>query len=76
MRPDADLVPTEFVQVCLKDGRCTIKEFIGINNDVLSLIAVNGGERLTFPMDEWKVLLLSQISFRLASIDKSTHTVN
>ncbi len=50
--PDADLVPTEFVQVCLKDGRCTIKEFIGINNDVLSLIAVNGGERLTFPMDE------------------------
>ncbi|MFW2112580.1 helix-turn-helix domain-containing protein [Acinetobacter geminorum] len=50
--PDAELVPTEFVQVCLKDGRCTIKEFIGINNDVLSLIAVNGGERLTFPMDE------------------------
>ncbi|EHU1391114.1 helix-turn-helix domain-containing protein [Acinetobacter baumannii] len=50
--PDAELVPTEFVQVCLKDGRCTIKEFIGINNDVLSLIAVNGGERLTFLMDE------------------------
>lgn len=50
--PDADLVPTEFVQVCLKDGRCTIKEFIGIHNDVLSLIAVNGGERLTFDMDD------------------------
>ncbi|MDH2526344.1 helix-turn-helix domain-containing protein [Acinetobacter baumannii] len=50
--PDAELVPTEFVQVCLKDGRCTIKEFIGIHNDVLSLIAVNGGERLTFNMDE------------------------
>lgn len=50
--PDAEPVPTEFVHVCLKDGRCTIKEFIGINNDVLSLIAVNGGERLTFPMDE------------------------
>ncbi|KJX74321.1 LexA family transcriptional regulator [Acinetobacter baumannii] len=50
--PDAELVPTEFVQVCLKDGRCTIKEFIGINNDVLSLIAVNGGERLSFNMDE------------------------
>ncbi|MFH4284984.1 phage repressor protein, partial [Acinetobacter baumannii] len=29
-----------------------IKEFIGIQNDVLSLIAVNGGERLTFNMDE------------------------
>lgn len=50
--PDAELVPTEFVQVCLKDGRCTIKEFIGINNNVLSLIAVNGGERLSFNMDE------------------------
>lgn len=50
--PDAELVPMEFVQVCLKDGRCTIKEFIGIQNDVLSLIAVNGGERLTFNMDE------------------------
>lgn len=50
--PDAELVPMEFVQVCLKDGRCTIKEFIGIHNDVLSLIAVNGGERLTFNMDE------------------------
>lgn len=50
--PDAEPVPMEFVQVCLKDGRCTIKEFIGIHNDVLSLIAVNGGERLTFNMDE------------------------
>ena len=50
--PDAPPTPTEFVQVCLKDGRCTIKEFIGINNNVLSLIAVNGGERLTFNMDE------------------------
>lgn len=50
--PDEPLTPTEFVQVCLKDGRCTIKEFIGINNDVLSLIAVNGGERLSFNMDE------------------------
>ncbi|TPU95018.1 MULTISPECIES: LexA family transcriptional regulator [Acinetobacter calcoaceticus/baumannii complex] len=50
--PDAEPVPMEFVQVCLKDGRCTIKEFIGIQNDVLSLIAVNGGERLTFSMDE------------------------
>ncbi|UOH20441.1 S24 family peptidase [Acinetobacter sp. NyZ410] len=50
--PDAELTPTEFVQVCLKDGRCTIKEFIGINNNVLNLLAVNGGDRLTFDMDE------------------------
>lgn len=50
--PDAEPVPTEFVQVCLKDGRCTIKEFVGINGGVLSLIAVNGGERLSFDMDE------------------------
>lgn len=50
--PDAELTPTEFVQVCLKDGRCTIKEFIGIHHNVLNLLAVNGGERLTFDMDE------------------------
>ena len=50
--PDAPPTPTEFVQVCLKDGRCTIKEFIGLNNGVLSLISVNGGERLSFDMDE------------------------
>ncbi len=50
--PQAPLVPAEFVQVCLKDGRCTIKEFIGINNSVLNLLAVNGGERLTFDMED------------------------
>lgn len=50
--PDAELTPTEFVQVCLKDGRCTIKEFIGIHNNVLNLLAVNGGERITFDMDD------------------------
>ncbi|WP_434279301.1 S24 family peptidase [Acinetobacter sp. CE-15] len=50
--PDAVLTPSEFVQVCLKDGRCTIKEFIGIHNNVLNLLAVNGGERLTFDMDD------------------------
>ncbi|ENV76229.1 LexA family transcriptional regulator [Acinetobacter ursingii] len=50
--PDAEPVPTEFVHVCLKDGRCTIKEFVGINGGVLSLLAVNGGERLSFEMDD------------------------
>ncbi|WP_074166860.1 helix-turn-helix domain-containing protein [Acinetobacter baumannii] len=38
--------------VCLKDGRCTIKEFVGINGGVLSLLSVNGGERFFFEMDE------------------------
>ena len=50
--PDAEPTPSEFVQVCLKDGRCTIKEFIGIHNNVLNLLAVNGGEKLTFDMDD------------------------
>lgn len=50
--PDAEPTPSEFVQVCLKDGRCTIKEFIGIHNNVLNLLAVNGSERITFDMDE------------------------
>lgn len=50
--PDAEPVQNEFVQVCLKDGRCTIKEFVGINGGVLSLLAVNGGERFFFEMDE------------------------
>lgn len=50
--PDAEPVQNEFVQVCLKDGRCTIKEFVGINGGVLSLLSVNGGERFFFEMDE------------------------
>lgn len=50
--PEAAPTPTEFVQVCLKDGRCTIKEFIGIHNDVLNLLAVNGAEKITFEMNE------------------------
>lgn len=50
--PDATPTPTEFVEVQLKDGRRTIKEFIGIVNDVLHLLAVNGEKRSTFDMDE------------------------
>ncbi|KCX77070.1 hypothetical protein J567_3880 [Acinetobacter baumannii 754286] len=38
--------------MCLKDGRCTIKEFVGINGGFLSLLSVNGGERFFFEMDE------------------------
>lgn len=69
--PDAELTPTEFVQVCLKDGRCTIKEFIGIHNNVLHLLAVNGGERLTFDMDEVEVLPRLRILCHLANTNKS-----
>ncbi|MFW1952189.1 S24 family peptidase [Acinetobacter beijerinckii] len=50
--PDAEPTPTEFVEVQLKDGRRTIKEFIGIVGDVLHLLAVNGEKRTTFDMDE------------------------
>lgn len=48
--PDADPQVTEFVEVQLKDGRRTIKEFIGIINGVLHVLAVNGNERITFDM--------------------------
>lgn len=49
--PDSPPIPTEFVEVELKDGRRTIKEFIGVVNDVLHLLAVNGDKRMTFDMD-------------------------
>jgi len=48
--PDATPTPTEFVEVQLKDGRRTIKEFIGVVGDVLHLLAVNGEKRTTFDM--------------------------
>ncbi len=50
--PDAEPTPTEFVEVQLKDGRRTIKEFIGIVNDVLHLLAVNGEARMTIDMED------------------------
>ena len=50
--PDATPTPTEFVEVQLKDGRRTIKEFIGIVGDVLHLLAVNGEKRTTFEMED------------------------
>ncbi|WHP06792.1 S24 family peptidase [Acinetobacter corruptisaponis] len=50
--PDAIPTPTEFVEVQLKDGRRTIKEFIGVVGDILHLLAVNGEKRTTFEMDE------------------------
>ena len=50
--PDAEPTPTEFVEVQLKDGRRTIKEFIGIVNNVLHLLAVNGEARMTIDMED------------------------
>lgn len=50
--PDATPQPTEFVEVQLKDGRRTIKEFIGVISGVLHVLAVNGSTRLTFDMSE------------------------
>lgn len=50
--PDATPQPTEFVEVQLKDGRRTIKEFIGVISGVLHVLAVNGSTRITFDMSE------------------------
>ena len=50
--PEAQPIPTEFVEVELKDGRRTIKEFIGITNNVLHLLGVNGDKRISIEMSE------------------------
>ena len=50
--PEASPIPTEFVEVELKDGRRTIKEFIGVTNDVLHLLGVNGEKRISIEMSE------------------------
>jgi len=50
--PDAEPQVTEFVEVQLKDGRRTIKEFIGIIGNVLHVLAVNGNERITIDMED------------------------
>ena len=50
--PEADPVPTEFVEVELKDGRRTIKEFIGVVNNVLHLSGVNGDIRMSFDLTQ------------------------
>lgn len=55
--PEATPTPTEFVEVQLKDGRRTIKEFIGIVGDVLHVLAVNGEKRTTFDMEEVEAII-------------------
>lgn len=46
--PEAIPVTTEFVHVILKNGKSTIKEFLGFHGGYLHLLAVNGEQRLTF----------------------------
>jgi hypothetical protein len=55
--PDATPTPTEFVEVQLKDGRRTIKEFIGIVGELIHLLAVNGEKRTTFEMSEVEAIV-------------------
>ena len=50
--PDAEPQITEFVEVQLKDGRRTVKEYIGVSGGVLHVLAVNGNERITFDMSD------------------------
>ena len=50
--PESPPVPTEFVEVELKDGRRTIKEFIGITSNALHLLGVNGEKRISIEMSE------------------------
>lgn len=50
--PNAKPVPTEYVQVNLRDGRKSIKEFIVKTADLLVLQDVSSGSRITFQSDE------------------------
>ncbi|MBF7683885.1 LexA family transcriptional regulator [Acinetobacter sp. B5B] len=60
--PEVEPSVTEFVEVQFKDGRRTIKEFIGIINNVLHVLAVNGNQRLTFDiMDIERIVAVVEI---------------
>ncbi len=50
--PDKNLCSGEFVHVKLKDGRNFIKEFVSLQNGLVNLISVNGGERVSFETEE------------------------
>lgn len=52
--PEADLVPTEYVEIELSDGRRTIKEFIAKTGSLLVVQSVSTGERYTFDISEVK----------------------
>ena len=55
--PDATPTPTEYVEVRLKDGRRTIKEFIGIVDGLVHLLAVNGQTRTTFELEDIEMIV-------------------
>lgn len=54
--PESQPVPTEYVEIELKDGRRTIKEFIVQTGTLVVVQSVSNGERHTFDMSEIKTM--------------------
>lgn len=54
--PDREPMAGEYVHVILKDGQNMIKEFISNQHGILTLMSVNGMERLSFNISDVEVL--------------------
>ncbi|PLT21535.1 XRE family transcriptional regulator [Psychrobacter sp. MES7-P7E] len=54
--PKRDPCAGEYVHIVLADGRNMIKEFVSCQHGVLTVISVNGMERMSFNCDDIKVL--------------------
>lgn len=54
--PDREPMAGEYVHVVLKDGQNMIKEFISNQHGILTLMSVNGMERLSFNISDVEVL--------------------
>lgn len=54
--PNNELMPGEYVHVILNDGRNMIKEFVSCQNGILTLISVNGMQRISFNEKEVEVI--------------------
>ncbi|MCH1781752.1 XRE family transcriptional regulator [Psychrobacter glaciei] len=54
--PKRDPCAGEYVHIVLADGRNMIKEFVSCQHGVLTVISVNGMERMSFNCDDVKVL--------------------
>lgn len=54
--PTKEPMPGEYVHVILNDGRNMIKEFVSCTNGILTLISVNGMERLSFDEKDVKLI--------------------
>jgi len=52
VEPGTRPAPGEYVLVRLKDGRKMVKELLYERRDAVSVISVNGDERLNIPRDE------------------------